>query len=417
MEPILEFASAFAAIVLINLMLSGDNAIVIALAARNVPPHLQKRAIAFGAIGAVVVRSAMTLAVVWLLRIPGLLMAGGVALIWIGYKLLIPDDSAGDEGRIRSGAGIWGAIRTIVIADMVMGVDNVLAVAGAAHGNYVLVVLGLLTSVPIVMWGSTWLLKLVERFPAIVYVGSGVLLYTAARMIAEEPLTHEYLEDPFMLFALYAAIVPGVLWAGFMRNHRHLESRIHARLAQLAELLAPQTHPHGGSMNRVLVPVSDLPNSHHAIERVIAERRSNPSLEIHLLNVRRPLSRHVSRFVRRTLREDYHRERAELALEPARQLLDRHRIPFTSHIRVGDVARVIAAEARQLECDRIVMSTARKGSLTRILEDSTTERVLHLTQVPVELVVGDAVSALERWGVPVAIAAALAAVAAVAVMD
>jgi len=170
-------------------------------------------------------------------------------------------------------------------------------------------------------------------------------------------------------------------------------------------------------MNVVLVPVSDLPNSHHAIERVIAERRSNPSLEIHLLNVRRPLSRHVSRFVRRTLRDDYHRERAELALEPARQLLDRHRIPFTAHVRVGDVARIIAAEARQLECDRIVMSTARKGSITRILEDSTTERVLHLTHVPVELVVGDAVSALERWGVPVAIAAALAAVAAVAVMD
>jgi YjbE family integral membrane protein len=417
MEPILEFASAFAAIVLINLMLSGDNAIVIALAARNVPPHLQKRAIAFGAIGAVVVRSVMTLAVVWLLRIPGLLMAGGVALIWIGYKLLIPDESDDPEGRIKSGGGIWGAIRTIVIADMVMGVDNVLAVAGAAHGSYTLVVLGLLTSVPIVMWGSTWLLKLVERFPAIVYVGSGVLLYTAARMIVEEPLTHEYFEDPLVLFALYAAIVPGVLWAGFIRNHRHLESRIHARLAQLAELLAGDVHPHGGSMNRVLVPVSDLPNSHHAIQRVITERQSNPQLQIHLLNVRRPLSRHVSRFVRRSLREDYHRERAELALEPARKLLERHGIPFHAHIRVGDVARIIAAEAKQLECDRIVMSTARKGSITRILEDSTTERVLHLTQVPVELVVGDAISPLERWGVPVAIAAALATLAAVMVMD
>lgn len=416
MEPILEFASAFAAIVLINLMLSGDNAIVIALAARNVPRHLQKRAIALGAIGAVVVRSAMTLAVVWLLRIPGLLMGGGLALTWIGYKLLVPDDSAGDGGRIRAGSGTWDAIRTIVIADMVMGIDNVLAVAGAAHGSYVLVVLGLLTSVPIVMWGSTWLLKLVERFPAIVYLGAGVLLYTAARMIVEEPLAHRYLEDPLALFGLYAAVVPGVLWAGFMRNHRHLESRIHARLAQLAGQL-PGVHPHGGSMNRVLVPVSDLPNSHHAIERVIAARRSDPSLELHLLNVRRPLSRRVSRFVRRSLREDYHRERAQLALEPARKLLERHNVPFHAHIRVGDVARIIAAEAKQLQCDRIVMSTARKGSITRILEDSTTERVLSLTQVPVELVVGDAVSPLERWGVPVAIAAALATLAAMVVMD
>jgi YjbE family integral membrane protein len=417
MEPVLQFASAFAAIVLINLMLSGDNAIVIALAARNVPPHLQKRAIAFGAFGAVIVRSAMTLAVVWLLRIPGLLMAGGVALIWIGYKLLIPDETEDAEGRIKPSGGIWGAIRTIVIADMVMGVDNVLAVAGAAHGSYVLVVLGLLTSVPIVMWGSTWLLKLVERFPAIVYLGSAVLLYTAARMIAEEPLTHEYVNDPVVLFTLYTVVIAGVLWAGFMRNHRHLESRIHARLAQLAQLAAPDVHPHGGSMNKVLVPVSDLPNSHHAVERVATEYRRNTLLEIHLLNVRRPLSRHISRFVRRTLREDYHRERAELALEPAKKLLERYGIPYQAHVRVGDVARLIAAEARQLQCDRIVMSTARKGSITRILEDSTTERVLQLTHVPVELVVGDAISPIERWGVPVAIAAMLATLAALLVMD
>jgi YjbE family integral membrane protein len=417
MEPILEFASAFAAIVVINLMLSGDNAIVIALAARNVPPHLQKRAITFGALGAVIVRSAMTLAVVWLLRIPGLLMAGGLALIWIGYKLLIPDESGNAEGHIKPGGGIWGAIRTIVIADMVMGVDNVLAVAGAAHGSYVLVVLGLLTSVPIVMWGSTWLLKLVDRFPVIVYVGSGVLLYTAVRMMSEEPLTREYLEDPPLLFLLYLVVVPGVLWAGFVRNHRHLESRIHARLAQLAEISIPDDHPDGATMTRVLVPVSDLPNSHHALSRVIAEYRSNPSLEIHLLNVRRPLSRHVARFVRRSLREDYHVERANLALEPARKVLERERIPYTAHVRVGDVARLIAAEAKQLGCGRIVMSTARKGSITRILEDSTTERVLHLTHVPVELVVGDAISPLERWGVPVAVAAALATLVTLVVMD
>ncbi|HZZ91267.1 MAG TPA: YjbE family putative metal transport protein [Usitatibacter sp.] len=417
MEPVLAFASALASIVVINLMLSGDNAIVIALAARSLPRHLQKRAIAFGALGAVVVRSAMTLAVVWLLQVPGLLLAGGVALIWIGYKLLIPDDSDDARARIGKPRGIWGAIRTIVIADMVMGIDNVLAVAGAAHGSYVLVVLGLVTSVPIVMWGSTWLLKLVERFPVIVYVGSGVLLWTAARMISEEPLVRDALDDPVMLVLLHAVVVLGGLGSGFMRNHRHLESRIHARLVQLAAMLSPDVHPTGGSMNRVLVPVSDLPNSHHALERVIAEYRRNPSLEIHLLNVRRPLSRHVARFVRRSLREDYHHERAEVALEPARRMLDLQRVPYHAHVRVGDVARLIAAEARQLDCDRIVMSTARKGSLTRMLEDSTTERVLQLTTVPVELVVGDAVSKVERYGLPAAIALALAALAAAMVID
>jgi len=238
MDTVLQFLSSFAAIVVINLMLSGDNAIVIALAARSLPERLQKRAILFGTVGAVVVRIAMTLGVVWLLEIPGLLFVGGVALIWIGYKLLLPDDEGSPEGHIGKAKGIWGAIRTIVVADMVMGVDNVLGVAGAAHGSYVLVVLGLATSVPIVVWGSTWLLKWVERYPVIVYVGSAVLLWTAAKMIASEPLAVEAASHPAIFIPLYAFVVFGVLWAGFVRNHRHLESRIHARLAQLAARLS-----------------------------------------------------------------------------------------------------------------------------------------------------------------------------------
>ncbi|HEY4997725.1 MAG TPA: TerC family protein, partial [Usitatibacter sp.] len=218
METAIQFISSFATIVVINLMLSGDNAIVIALAARNVPPRLQGRAIVFGTVGAVIVRVAMTLAVVWLLAIPGLLFAGGVALIWIGYKLLLPDGENEDPAiRIPKAKGIWGAIRTIVVADMVMGVDNVLGVAGAANGSYVLVVLGLVTSVPIVVWGSTWLLKWVERYPAIVYVGAGALLWTAAKMIAAEPLAQETARHPLVLFLLYSIVVCGVLWAGFVR--------------------------------------------------------------------------------------------------------------------------------------------------------------------------------------------------------
>jgi YjbE family integral membrane protein len=407
MDAVLQFLSSFAAIVVINLMLSGDNAIVIALAARNLPERLQARAILFGTVGAVVVRVTMTLAVVWLLEIPGLLFAGGVALIWIGYKLLLPDEGDSGEhlGRAR---GIWGAIRTIVVADMVMGVDNVLGVAGAAHGSYGLVVLGLATSVPIVVWGSTWLLKWVERFPIIVYVGAAVLLWTAAKMIASEPLASGAMESTALTVLLYGFVVAGVLWAGFVRNHRHLESRIHARLAELSAPISSDDHPARGlTMKIVLVPVSDLPNSHHAVRRVVEEYLENPSMRVHLLNVRKPLSLRVSRFVRKSLRDDYHRERADLALAPAREILDFHKVPYRVHIRVGDAAELIADEARVLGCDRIVMSTARKGSITRILEDSTTEKVLNLTTVPVELVVGDAISKFERYGVPAAIGAAL----------
>ncbi len=410
MDALLQFLGSFAAIVAINLMLSGDNAIVIALAARNLPAHLQRRAIVFGTVGAVVVRAAMTLAVVWLLAIPGLLFVGGAALIWIGYRLLIPE-SEGEPGAVAKPRGIWGAVRTIVVADMVMGGDNVLGVAGAAHGSYVLVVLGLVTSVPIVVWGSTWLLKWVERHPSIVYVGAAVLLWTAAKMIADEPLAQEALR-PALHVSLYVAVIGGVLVAGFLRNHRHLESRIHARLAHFAAAIEKKAahSPTGGSMDVVLVPISDFETSHEALPRVAAEFRKNPGLKIHLLNVRRPLSGRVARLVRRSLRQDYYREKGALALAPARAYLDRQKIPYHAHVLVGDAAEVIAEEAKRLRCERIVMSTARKGSITRLLEDATTERVLHRTEVPVELVVGDSIPAFERYGRLAAIGIAAGAI-------
>jgi len=143
---------------------------------------------------------------------------------------------------------------------------------------------------------------------------------------------------------------------------------------------------------------------------VAAEFRRNPELTIHLLNVRRPLSGRVVRLVRRSLRQDYSREKGAIALEPARAWLDRRKIPYHAHVLVGDAAEVIAEEAKRLRCDRIVMSTARKGSLTRFLELATTERVLERTDVPVELVVGDSLPAFERYGRLAAIAVAVGAI-------
>ena len=165
-------------------------------------------------------------------------------------------------------------------------------------------------------------------------------------------------------------------------------------------------------MNAVLVPISDFPSSHAALARVAAEYRRNPELVVHLLNVRRPLSGRVSRLVRRSLRHDYYREKGALALSPAREILDRQHIPYQSHVLVGNAGELIAEEAKRLRCDRIVMSTARRGSITRLLEDSTTERVLHETEVPVELVVSDQASALERYVVPATLAAVGAAIVA-----
>ena len=236
--PTTDFLSALLAIIVIDLVLAGDNAIVIALAARALPAPLQKRAIVWGAVGMLGVRSLMTVIVVWLLKIPGLLLAGGALLVWIAYRLLLPDSGEGELHQ-PTATTFWSAMRTIVIADAVMGLDNVLAVAGAAHGSYLLVVTGLLISVPIVVWGSTLVLKVVDRFPGVVYLGAGVLVLTAAKMITGEALVKPAFDAWPLLAGVLYLMIPLVLWAGFVKNHRKLESRIHARLAA-CRLLCPQ---------------------------------------------------------------------------------------------------------------------------------------------------------------------------------
>ena len=208
--------SALLAIILIDLVLAGDNAIVIALAARNLPPHLQKRAILWGSIGAIAVRSLMTLGVVWLLQIPGLMLAGGLGLLWIAYKLLVDTDENEDHGPAAT--TFAGAMKTIIVADALMGVDNVLGVAGAAHGSFDLVILGLLISVPIVIYGSGFVLKLVERFPIIIQLGAAVLAFTAAKMIVAEPLLDPVFDagswGQWATWGTYVVAILGVWLAG-----------------------------------------------------------------------------------------------------------------------------------------------------------------------------------------------------------
>ena len=216
--------SALLAIILIDLVLAGDNAIVIALAARSLPKHLQKKAIIWGTVGAIAVRTVMTLVVVWLLKIPGLMLVGGIGLLWIAYKLVA--DQGGDEDEHGPVAStFWGAMKTIIIADALMGIDNVLGVAGAAHGAMDLVVIGLLISVPIVVFGSTMVLKLVDRFPVIIYVGAGVLAYTAGTMIVNETLLSNWFgtkEAPIAVarWGVAIACVVGVLGLSWLASRR-----------------------------------------------------------------------------------------------------------------------------------------------------------------------------------------------------
>lgn len=212
-----EFWTALISIIFIDLILAGDNAIVIGMAARKLSPKQQKKAVVWGTFGAVAIRIVATVAVVELLKFPGLLLAGGLLLGWIAYKLLIAEEEHKD---IAAKGSLWAAVRTIVIADAAMGIDNVIAVAGAAHGDTVLVVIGLIVSVPIVVWGSTLFIKIVNRFPSVIYIGSGVLAYTSAKMITHEKLLHGVFTASAVQWAFIAVVVIGILAAGRIRNRR-----------------------------------------------------------------------------------------------------------------------------------------------------------------------------------------------------
>lgn len=209
-----EFLTALLSIIVIDLVLAGDNAIVIGLAARRLPKDQQKKVIVFGTLGAIGIRAIATLAVVWLLKIPGLLLIGGILLIGISYKLLVDKK----DHAVKQGKNFWEAIRTIIIADALMGLDNVLAVAGAAHNSFLLVILGLMISVPIVVWGSTLILNLVDKFPAMITIGAAVLAWTATKMIVDEPFLKGYFENPFMKYGFEIIVVTAVVGAGMLKK-------------------------------------------------------------------------------------------------------------------------------------------------------------------------------------------------------
>jgi YjbE family integral membrane protein len=187
----MEFASAafwaaLGSIILANVLLSGDNAVVIALAARQLPAHQQKKAIFFGSAAAIVMRIGLTLLAVEMLKWPWLKVVGGVLLVYIGVSLLLEDDGD-EEGGHGGHTSLLAAIRTILVADLVMSLDNVLAVAAAAKGNTTLLVLGLGISIPLIIFGSTLLLKVMERFPIIITLGAALLGFLAGEMVMTDP--------------------------------------------------------------------------------------------------------------------------------------------------------------------------------------------------------------------------------------
>jgi len=219
---ITQFLTGLLSIVMIDLVLAGDNAIVIGLACRNLPKNLQNKAIFLGTGGAVIIRILATIAVVWLLQIKGLMLGGGILLVFIAFKLLSKQK---DHDKVKCQDTLLSAICTIIIADAVMGIDNVLAIAGASHGSYIMVVLGLMISIPIMVFGSKLIIKLMDRFPFIISLGAAIIAFTAGQMITSEPLLASFVSDPLLKYSLIALVTAGVLLGGQWKKQKNCSAK------------------------------------------------------------------------------------------------------------------------------------------------------------------------------------------------
>lgn len=210
-----EFLLSLLVIIGIDLILGADNAIVIAMACRKLPVIQRNKAIILGTILAIVFRIFLTLIAVYLLQVPFLQLIGGVFLLYIAYHLIVGKDD--DTNSIKSYDSLWKAIKTIVIADLLMGFDNVIAVAGAAQGHMGLVAFGLFISIPIIIWGSKIILSLLTKFPLLIYVGGGLLAYTAGKMIiGEHQLQTLFMSYPLLTQSLPYLTTSFILFAGVL---------------------------------------------------------------------------------------------------------------------------------------------------------------------------------------------------------
>src|SRR5690349_11391411 len=214
-----EMWTALVKIAVINVVLSGDNAVVIALACRSLPPKQQKSAFIVGTAGIVVLMTILTIFAAALMTVPYLQLVGSVLLLWIGIKLLLPED--GDDD-LKGSSNFWEAVKTIIIADIIMSLDNVLGMAGAAKGHYGMLFLGLLITMPLILFGSAMLVKLMERFPQFVVIGAGLLGYVADDMAVGDPAVKTYVDTHVHFLELLAPIVGAafVVVAGKLLAHR-----------------------------------------------------------------------------------------------------------------------------------------------------------------------------------------------------
>jgi len=211
-------------IIAIDIVLSGDNAVVIAMATRKLPKEQRNKAIVWGTAGAVALRIVFAILIVWLLKIPFVNLIGGLLLLWIAFKVLAGGEEA---ARVSASNSFMKAIGTIILADAVMSLDNVVAVAGAANGHIFMLILGVAISIPIMIYGSVFIVKAMDKYPWIAYAGSGILAWTAGEMILREPHVHDFLhiETEAMGYLITASLTIFILFAGYAANKRSAAKR------------------------------------------------------------------------------------------------------------------------------------------------------------------------------------------------
>jgi YjbE family integral membrane protein len=390
-----EFWVAVGQIIMIDILLGGDNAVVIALACRKLPPKQRTQGILWGTAGAIVLRIVLIFFALTLLAIPFLKIVGALLLVWIGIKLLVPEHGEG-HANIEGSDRLWGAVKTVIIADFVMSLDNVIAIAGAAETagggqhSMALVIFGVLVSIPIIVWGSQLVIKLMDRFPLIITLGGMLLGWIAGTMIVTDPA----LVNPDIVkqmpkleatdFVRWGAGAAGALFVLMMG--KWLASRQEPE-PQAAPEAAAVASP--GALRRLLLAVDGSEPSAGVVRQALALCRQipgPPALELHLVNVQRPLTGDVSRFITAESAQDYYKDRSEQALAPARSQLAAAGVAFTEHALEGDPGTTIAETARTLGCDLIVMGARGLTSNTAVLLGSVAQSTIENAAIPVLVV-------------------------------
>jgi YjbE family integral membrane protein len=380
------FWIGLAKIIGVNIVLSGDNAVVIALAARSLAEKQRKQAVLIGSAAAVVMRIILTIVAVELLRLPYLKLVGALLLLWIGIKLLVPEEEEGEGGK-RAIGSMATAVRTILFADLVMSLDNVIAVAAAAKGSLTLLIVGLVISIPLVIFGSTLLMKVMDRWPIIVTIGAALLGWVAGEMAVTDPSTKGWI-DANAYWLHYALPAGGALlvvvvgkWLAARAAERE-EMRPVVDLATAKDQAAAAAPAAAATGLTFLLAADDSEDAIRAAERLIGRLSwYRPPVSLHLLNVQYPAHGDVGAFVAKEEIADYHHEQGLKTLQPIRERLDRAGVPYQVHIGVGDPPHVIAHYAKETKSDQIFLG----ASTGRPMMGSTALTTMALVDIPVTL--------------------------------